>query len=80
MNNQQTITVTEMVPLVEITNATLGGTLSTKDISDLPLNGRNYQNLVGLRPGVMIQPGGGPGRRAPITCVPTRWLGIWTGF
>jgi hypothetical protein len=56
----QTITVTESIPLVEITNATLGGTLSTQDISDLPLNGRNYQNLVSLRPGVMIQPGGGP--------------------
>jgi hypothetical protein len=24
------------------------------------LNGRNYQNLLGLRPGVMVQPGGGP--------------------
>jgi len=24
------------------------------------LNGRNYQNLLGLRPGVMLQPGGGP--------------------
>ena len=56
----QTVTVTESVPLVETTNATLGGTLDNEDISSLPLNGRNYQNLVGLRPGVMIQPGGGP--------------------
>src|SRR4029077_2155125 len=29
-------------------------------INDLPLNGRNYQYLLSLRPGVMIQPGGGP--------------------
>ncbi len=56
----QTVTVTESVPLVETTNATLGGTLDNADIGSLPLNGRNYQNLVGLRPGVMIQPGGGP--------------------
>src|SRR6266702_2505410 len=56
----QTLTVTEAIPLVETTNATLGGTLSNTDIVDLPLNGRDYQNLLGLRPGVMLQPGGGP--------------------
>src|ERR1700676_4693764 len=56
----QTITVTEAVPLVETTNATMGGTLENADIIDLPLNGRDYQNLLGLRPGVMLQPGGGP--------------------
>jgi len=56
----QTVTVTELVPLVETTNATMGGTLENADIIDLPLNGRNYQNLLGLRPGVMLQPGGGP--------------------
>jgi hypothetical protein len=26
----------------------------------MPLNGRNYQNLLALRPGVVVQPGGGP--------------------
>jgi hypothetical protein len=56
----QTVTVTESVPLVETSNATLGGTLDNSDIVDMPLNGRNYQNLLALRPGVMIQPGGGP--------------------
>jgi carboxypeptidase family protein len=56
----QTVTVTEAVPLVETTNATMGGTLENADIVDLPLNGRDYQNLLGLRPGVMLQPGGGP--------------------
>jgi hypothetical protein len=56
----QTITVTEEIPLVETTNATLGGTLNNADINDMPLNGRNYQNLMSLRPGVMVQPGGSP--------------------
>jgi hypothetical protein len=56
----QTVTVTEAIPLVETTNATLGGTLDNADIVDMPLNGRNYQNLLGLRPGVMTQVGGGP--------------------
>ena len=48
------------MPLVETTNATLGGTLDNADIADMPLNGRNYQNLLALRPGVMLQVGGGP--------------------
>src|SRR5882757_4137619 len=56
----QTVTITESVPLVETTNATMAGTLENADIIDLPLNGRDYQNLLGLRPGVMLQPGGGP--------------------
>src|SRR5712692_5264798 len=56
----QTVTVTEQLPLVETTNATLGGTLNNADINDMPLSGRNYQYLLNLRPGVMIQPGGGP--------------------
>src|SRR5580692_4791649 len=59
-DQQQTITVTEAIPLVETRTPTLGGSMSNEDISDLPLNGRNYQNLVSLRPGVMVQPGGGP--------------------
>ena len=55
----QTVTVTEQAPLIETTNATLGGTLSNETINDLPLNGRNYQNLLVLHPGMMIYPGGG---------------------
>jgi hypothetical protein len=55
----ETVIVQEEVPLVNITSATLGGTLSNKEINDLPLNGRNYENLLQLRPGVMRYPGGG---------------------
>jgi outer membrane receptor protein involved in Fe transport len=55
----QTVTVTEEAPLVETTDATLGGTLSNETINELPLNGRNYQNLLVLHPGMMIYPGGG---------------------
>src|SRR6202521_374887 len=56
----QTITITESVPLVETTNAVLGGTINNSEINDMPLNGRNYQNLLSLRPGIVLQPGGGP--------------------
>ncbi|MFY9532293.1 MAG: TonB-dependent receptor [Candidatus Acidiferrales bacterium] len=55
----ETITVQEAAPLVETTNAELGGSLSNQTINDLPLNGRNYQNLLTLRPGVTIYSGGG---------------------
>lgn len=55
----QTITVTEELPLIETTNATLGGTITNTTINDLPMMGRSYQNLLTLRPGMMIYPGGG---------------------
>jgi Carboxypeptidase regulatory-like domain len=54
----QTITVTEAAPMIETTNAELGGTLQAQVIADLPLNGRNFENLLQLRPGVSIYPGG----------------------
>jgi Carboxypeptidase regulatory-like domain/TonB dependent receptor len=54
----QTITVNESVPLVETTNAELGATLQSAIIEDIPLNGRNFENLLQLNPGVTIYPGG----------------------
>src|SRR6202521_266622 len=56
----ETITVTEEVPMLDTTSTTLGGTISNEIINDLPLNGRNYQNLLTLRPGTSVYPGGGP--------------------
>ena len=56
----ETVTVNEAIPLIDTTTATLGGTLPNAAINDMPLNGRNYQNLLNLIPGVMIQPGGSP--------------------
>jgi hypothetical protein len=55
----ETIVVNEEIPLLNTTTSTLGGTLSNEEINDLPLNGRNYENLLQLRPGVMRYPGGG---------------------
>lgn len=55
----QTVTVTGGTPLLQVTNATVGGTLSNTIINNLPLNGRNFLNLMQLRPGVAIYPGGG---------------------
>jgi Carboxypeptidase regulatory-like domain/TonB dependent receptor len=55
----ETVVVEAEIPLVNTTSATLGGTLSNAEINDLPLNGRNYENLLQLRPGVVRYPGGG---------------------
>jgi hypothetical protein len=55
----ETVVVEEEIPLLNATSSTLGGTLSNKEINDLPLNGRNYENLLQLRPGVIRYPGGG---------------------
>jgi hypothetical protein len=72
----QSVTVTEAIPLVETTNATLGGTLNNSDINDMPLNGRNYQNLLNLRPGVVVQPGGSPWTQSTNNIRPdeTAWM------
>src|ERR1700733_392167 len=55
----EAVVVTGEVPLLDTTSSTLGGTLSNEVINDLPLNGRNYENLLQLRPGVIRYPGGG---------------------
>jgi len=55
----ETVVVSSEVPMLDTTSATLGGTLSNQTINDLPLNGRNYENLLQLRPGVVRYPGGG---------------------
>src|SRR5262249_37335802 len=53
------ITVDEVVPDLDTTSSALGGTLSNAEINQLPLNGRNYENLLQLRPGIVRYPGGG---------------------
>ena len=57
----QTITVTGEIPAVNTTDATLGGTVSNEAINALPLNGRNFDRLLQLRPGVVTNVGGGSG-------------------
>jgi hypothetical protein len=55
----QTIEVTAASPMVDTTSAVVSGTLDTKTIVNLPLNGRSFQSLLQLRPGVVASPGGG---------------------
>lgn len=56
----ETIVVNEeAAALIETTNPTLGGSFGNKEINELPLQGRDWQNLVMLLPGVDRTPGGG---------------------
>ena len=60
----QTVTVTSEVPAIDTTDATLGGTVNNQEINALPLNGRNFQRLLGLRPGVVAAVGTGTGEES----------------
>ncbi len=55
----EVIEVKDVVPLTETSNAVLNGVLSNKAINELPLQGRDFQNLLPLHPGVQRDPGGG---------------------
>jgi hypothetical protein len=53
------VEVSGETPVVDTVTDTLGGTLTNKLINELPLQGRDFQNLLELRPGVQRTPGGG---------------------
>jgi Carboxypeptidase regulatory-like domain/TonB dependent receptor len=55
----QVINVSEAAPLVDTTSDVLGGTFSNEAITELPLLGRDFQNLAILQPGIQRSPGGG---------------------
>ena len=48
----QTVAVTAEAPMVNTTSGSLGGLVGEQTISDLPLNGRNYQSLTLLQMGI----------------------------
>jgi len=55
----EVVVVTGEPPLVDTVSTTLGGTITNVSINELPLQGRDFQNLLALRPGVQRIPGGG---------------------
>jgi hypothetical protein len=54
-----TETVSDEAPVVNTTNDVLGSTFSNDAINALPMQGRDFQNLVTLQPGIQREPGGG---------------------
>jgi Carboxypeptidase regulatory-like domain len=64
-------------PLIETTSNTLGGTLSSQQLVDLPPNGQDYENLVVLQLGVQRSPGGGSIPPAMASASTNRTI-VWT--
>jgi Carboxypeptidase regulatory-like domain len=50
---QQSVTVTERPDLVAVTTEDVSGLVGEKQVKDLPLNGRSYDQLLTLNPGVV---------------------------
>jgi len=51
-STQQSVTVEASSVILETANATLGTVIESKQVGDLPLNGRNFTQLLALTPGV----------------------------
>lgn len=55
----ETVQVNAGDTMVDTVDSTLNGVLENKAINELPLQGRDFQNLLPLHPGVQRTPGGG---------------------
>ena len=66
ISESTTVEVTEQIhPILDTTDATLGNTLSTNEIQNIPLNGRNFSSLTLFQPGsVVTDPTGLTGNNA----------------
>ncbi len=61
---QQTVTVEGQVSQVETTNSSVGALIDQRQVRELPLNGRNFQQLIYLAPGVQVITSTAPDREA----------------
>ena len=69
----ESITVSEDAPLVQSETSSIGNVIDNKKITELPLNGRAFQNLTLLAPGAMEPAeGSGLGFRGGITVAGAR--------
>src|SRR6266581_1205296 len=51
---QEEVTVTGEAPLVNTTTASVSGLVGEREVKDLPLNGRSFDNLITLNPGAVL--------------------------
>ena len=49
----QTVTVTDEAPLINTTTSPVSGLVRERQIKELPLNGRSFDNLIALNPGAI---------------------------
>lgn len=52
-SQEQVVTVEGTAAQLEVTSASLGTVIETKQVNDLPLDGRNFTSLLSLTPGVV---------------------------
>src|SRR6266516_6041025 len=50
----QEVTVSLETPLVDTTTASVAGLVGEREVKDLPLNGRSFDNLITLNPGAIL--------------------------
>lgn len=48
---QETVTVTAEAPLIETTSSSIGANVDPRQMRELPVNGRNWQDLIAVVPG-----------------------------
>ena len=48
---QETVTVTGEAPLIDVTSSSLASNIDPRQVSEIPVNGRNWQDLAMLAPG-----------------------------
>jgi outer membrane receptor protein involved in Fe transport len=53
-STNQTVEVNSVIPLLETTASSTGSTITPQQIEDMPINGRNYLDLLQLVPGVAL--------------------------
>src|SRR5437660_392452 len=62
----ESVEVLSVAPLVNATTADLGVVVDQSKVQALPLNGRDFQQLVGLQPGVYADPDSNQGQRGGV--------------
>ncbi|PYR46739.1 MAG: hypothetical protein DMF89_21035 [Acidobacteria bacterium] len=55
---QESITVKSETPLIELKQSRLGGNIDTRQVEEMPLNGRNWMSLVTMAPGARVNGAG----------------------
>src|ERR1700741_2897477 len=63
---QESVTVTGEAPLIDMKNSSVGGNLDAKQLSEIPLSGRNWVDLVMLAPGSRANEVGTNGTGGPV--------------
>src|SRR5206468_7571957 len=56
---QETVSVQAEAPLVDVTSSAMGNLVEPTQMRELPLNGRNFEQLLSLAPGVQTLPANG---------------------